>query len=101
MNDREFINAIDADGKPLHIAVTNGRITHIGPQRASTPARETIDLEGLLVLPGFVDGHIHLDKSFVGDRWRPHQPWPACASAWPWKNANWPVPHPSSSAPMR
>lgn len=23
-------------------------------------------------MPGFVDGHIHLDKSFVGDRWRPH-----------------------------
>ena len=61
MNDREFINAIDADGLPLNIAVSNGRISHIGPQRASTPARETIDLEGLLVLPGFVDGHIHLD----------------------------------------
>lgn len=35
---------------------------------------EVIDLAGHLVLPGFVDGHIHLDKSFVGDRWRPHQP---------------------------
>ena len=51
----------------------NGRITHIGPQRAAVAAAETIDLEGLLALPGFVDGHIHLDKSFVGDRWRPHQ----------------------------
>ncbi|NIF26914.1 amidohydrolase family protein [Pantoea sp. Tr-811] len=74
MNDREFINAIDADGLPLNIAVNSGRITHIGAQRANQPARETIDLEGLLALPGFVDGHIHLDKSFVGDRWRPHQP---------------------------
>jgi len=73
MNDREFINAIDADGLPLNIAVKNGRITHIGPQRAAVAATETIDLEGLLALPGFVDGHIHLDKSFVGDRWRPHQ----------------------------
>lgn len=73
MNDREFINAIDADGLPLNIAVKNGRITHIGPQRAAVAAAETIDLEGLLALPGFVDGHIHLDKSFVGDRWRPHQ----------------------------
>ena len=26
------------------------------------------------MLPGFVDGHIHLDKSFVGDRWVPHEP---------------------------
>lgn len=73
MNDREFINAIDADGLPLNIAVKNGRITHIGPQRAAVASVETVDLEGLLALPGFVDGHIHLDKSFVGDRWRPHQ----------------------------
>jgi len=74
MNDREFINAIDADGLPLNIAVRGGRISHLGAHRARTAAIETIDLEGLLVLPGFVDGHIHLDKSFVGDRWRPHQP---------------------------
>ncbi|WP_337158297.1 amidohydrolase family protein [Pseudomonas putida] len=73
MNDREFINAIDADGLPLNIAVKNGRITHIGPQRAAVASVETVNLEGLLALPGFVDGHIHLDKSFVGDRWRPHQ----------------------------
>ncbi len=33
-----------------------------------------IDLGGLLILPAFVEGHIHLDKSFVGDRWRPHRP---------------------------
>lgn len=74
MNDREFINAIDADGHPLNIAVRHGRITHLGPQRAGYPAAEVVDLAGLLALPGFVDGHIHLDKSFVGDRWHPHQP---------------------------
>jgi len=34
---------------------------------------ERIDLGGQLLLPGFIDGHIHLDKSFVGDRWHPHQ----------------------------
>lgn len=101
MNDREFINAIDADGLPLNIAVSNGRISHIGPQRASTPARETIDLEGLLALPGFVDGHIHLDKSFVGDRWHPHQPVASLRERLAVENANWPAPRPSSSAPMR
>ncbi|MFI7858972.1 amidohydrolase family protein [Pseudomonas promysalinigenes] len=74
MNDREFVNAIDADGQPLNIAVREGRISHIGRHRDTITAGETIDLEGLLVLPGFVDGHIHLDKSFVGDRWRAHQP---------------------------
>jgi len=101
MNDREFINAIDADGLPLHIAVSNGRISHIGAQRAGTPARETIDLEGLLVLPGFVDGHIHLDKSFVGVAGARTNLSPACASAWPWKNVSWRAHRPSSSAPTR
>ncbi|WP_152223304.1 amidohydrolase family protein [Pseudomonas sp. SCB32] len=73
MNDRLFINAIDADGLPLNIAVKDGRIAQIGQDRPALPHAEVIDLQGHLVLPGFVDGHIHLDKSFVGDRWRPHQ----------------------------
>ncbi|MGE0315967.1 MAG: amidohydrolase [Lautropia sp.] len=34
-------------------------------------AREAPD--GLLVLPGFVDGHCHLDKTLFGTRWRAHR----------------------------
>jgi cytosine/adenosine deaminase-related metal-dependent hydrolase len=84
MNDRIFVNAAGADGTALHIAVKNGRIASIGSERpgqvqasmaqASMAQAEVVDLAGHVVLPGFVDGHIHLDKSFVGDRWRPHQP---------------------------
>jgi cytosine deaminase len=29
------------------------------------------------VLPGFVEGHVHLDTSFYGDTWRPHVPYTA------------------------
>lgn len=72
MFDRLFTNAVDALGNPLHLAVDNGRFAEIGAILPPTPAKETVDLKGRLVLPGFVDGHIHLDKSFVGDRWRPH-----------------------------
>lgn len=42
-------------------------------QASAGGAIEVVDLDGLLVLPGFVDSHIHLDKSFIGDRWRPHR----------------------------
>ncbi|MCP2088164.1 UNVERIFIED_ORG: cytosine deaminase [Paraburkholderia sediminicola] len=73
MFDRVFVNAVDADGNPLNLAVREGRFAAIGPERPVIDGAEVVDLAGHLVLPGFVDGHIHLDKSFVGDRWRPHR----------------------------
>ncbi|MBO1113880.1 amidohydrolase family protein [Bordetella petrii] len=74
MTERLYTNALAADGSRIHIAVADGRIAGIGPDLPAAGAAEIIDLQGWLVLPGFVDGHIHLDKSFVGDRWHPHQP---------------------------
>ncbi|MFM0074826.1 amidohydrolase family protein [Paraburkholderia sediminicola] len=73
MFDRVFVNAVDADGNPLNLAVREGCFAAIGPERPAIDGAEVVDLAGQLVLPGFVDGHIHLDKSFVGDRWRPHR----------------------------
>lgn len=74
MIDRVFVNAVAADGSPLSIAVADGRIARLGTDVGAVVGVESIDLHGQLLLPGFVDGHIHLDKSFVGDRWHPHQP---------------------------
>ncbi|WP_433705036.1 amidohydrolase family protein [Paraburkholderia sacchari] len=76
MFDRVFVNAVGADGQPLNLAVRDGRFASISSLDAAGPetgAAEIVDLQGHLVLPGFVDGHIHLDKSFLGDRWRPHR----------------------------
>lgn len=72
--ERLFCNAVDADGQPLAIGVHAGHIAWMGAAAGAPAARERVDLGGQLVLPGLVDGHIHLDKSFVGDRWHPHQP---------------------------
>lgn len=46
---------------PVDIGVSAGRIAAIAP-RLDSEARE-IRLDGKLVLPGFVDTHIHLDKA--------------------------------------
>ncbi|KRE89329.1 cytosine deaminase [Frateuria sp. Soil773] len=73
MIDRLFDNAVDIHGSPTRLAVQDGRFVDADPAACAT-ARETVDLGGRLVLPGFIDGHIHLDKSFVGDAWRPHVP---------------------------
>ncbi|AIF48505.1 amidohydrolase family protein [Dyella japonica] len=74
MFDRLFDNAVDMHGQRVSLAVRDGRFAAIAPSCDSSLARERIDLEGRLVLPGLVDGHIHLDKSFVGDQWHPHVP---------------------------
>ncbi|VVD67336.1 amidohydrolase family protein [Pandoraea commovens] len=77
MTHRVFVGAVGADGNPITLAVRDGRFTYVGAPDSYTPdttGAQIIDLQGKLVLPGFVDGHIHLDKSFVGDRWRPHRP---------------------------
>ncbi|MCL7713623.1 amidohydrolase family protein [Stenotrophomonas mori] len=74
MDEQLFINAVGADGQPLELAVAGGRFTAIGQDLPRTEGATRVDLGGQLVLPGFVDGHIHLDKSFVGDRWHPHRP---------------------------
>jgi cytosine deaminase len=72
--DKLFTNAKFGDGSRGSIAVAGGRIAAISTTDNEVPASETIDLGGSLVVPGFVEGHIHLDTSFYGDVWRPHKP---------------------------
>lgn len=71
MTDRLFRNARLGDGRLIDLGVRDGRFADPG---SLAPDVAQIDLTGLLVLPGLVDGHIHLDKSFVGEAWQPHQP---------------------------
>ncbi|WP_313436261.1 amidohydrolase family protein [Novosphingobium sp.] len=74
MIERLFTNALLPDGSAADLAVSDGRFTAIGPDLAAPETVERVDLGGQLVLPGFVDGHIHLDKSFFGEPWQPHRP---------------------------
>ena len=74
--DTLFTNAKFADGSINDIGVANGRITSVSPAGTQTPAgAPTRDLAGALVVPGLVEGHIHLDTSFYGDAWKPHKPY--------------------------
>jgi cytosine deaminase len=55
-------------GRPdlVDIGIRGGRIAAITPGLAADG--ETIDLDGRLVSPGFIETHIHLDKSSILDR---------------------------------
>lgn len=54
-------------GQPQDIAIRLGRIRQLAP-RIDADATETLDIRGNLVLPGFVESHIHPDKAFIADR---------------------------------
>lgn len=51
----------------FYIEVENGKICKIGSNQSNADA---IDAKGLLMLPSFRDMHIHLDKTFYGDKWQ-------------------------------
>ena len=59
---------VDGSGMPRYradVGVSQGRIAEIG--RIRSPADETIDAEGMIVAPGFIDGHTHMDAQVAWD----------------------------------
>jgi len=58
------------DGNTVDIGVLDGRIAAIAPSLMSDAPRH--DAGGHLVVPGFIETHIHLDKSHLLDRCNCH-----------------------------
>lgn len=63
--DLLIVNAriVDGTGAPARmgsLAIRDGRIVSLNP-RATTPARERLDVGGRVVAPGFIDVHTHAD----------------------------------------
>jgi N-acyl-D-amino-acid deacylase len=59
---------VDGTGAPARtadVAVTAGVVTEVG--RVEGPARRTIDADGAVVTPGFVDIHTHFDGQVTWD----------------------------------
>ena len=64
-------DAVVADRGRIDVGIAAGRIVALEPGLPGDV--EEIQLEGRLVAPGFVETHIHLDKSCLTDRCRPEQ----------------------------
>lgn len=63
-----YSNLIDPDGRAIGIRCANGLIDAIGP---GIDAPDAVDGGGRLVVPAFVEPHIHLDKILWGEPWQP------------------------------
>ena len=57
-----FQNAlIENSATPTAFRVENGKFAAIGPDLTPNPGEEVVDLQGKLVLPPFIESHVHLD----------------------------------------
>jgi N-acyl-D-aspartate/D-glutamate deacylase len=67
---------VDGTGAPRHrgdVGIRGGRIAALGEVRGSAPC--TIDADGCIVAPGFVDIHTHYDAQVFWDRMLSISPW--------------------------
>jgi cytosine deaminase len=55
------------NGESRDLLVRDGRIARIG-DGLDAGAGDVLDVRGKLVVPGFVESHIHPDKAFIADR---------------------------------
>ena len=70
MHDLVIRNALLLDGlrSPARrgdLAVRDGKIVEMG--EASSPAKQTIDADGLALMPGIIDNHTHYDAQITWD----------------------------------
>ena len=61
LKNATFVNVFSNELSNMDIAVTEGLIVGMG----SYHGREAVDCTGKIVLPGFLDAHIHLESSLV------------------------------------
>ncbi len=59
------VDGTGAPGRIADVALRNGRIVAVGT--VTEDAHETIDADGLIVCPGFVDPHTHYDAQLFWD----------------------------------
>src|SRR5512138_154325 len=63
LRNGHVVNVFTGDITHSAVAIKDGRIAGVGPEYGA--AAETIDLKGAYVMPGFIDGHIHIESSLL------------------------------------
>ncbi len=61
LKNARLVNVLSGEITREHVAVYNGRICGFGEYKAC----RVIDIENNLLLPGYIDGHIHIESSMT------------------------------------
>lgn len=61
-----LVDGTGAPARPADVAVAGGRITAVA-ERGSLSGSEVVDLDGLVLAPGFIDVHTHYDAQILWD----------------------------------
>ena len=61
LKNARIVNTLSGDIHEDSVAIDGGRIAGFGEY----DAKEVIDLEGAYLMPGFIDGHVHIESSMV------------------------------------
>ncbi|WP_324715534.1 adenine deaminase [Carboxydochorda subterranea] len=64
----DVVNVFTGEILPGPVVFAGRLIAATGEQAARSQAREVVELPGGLVVPGFVDGHVHLESALVEPR---------------------------------
>src|SRR5436190_16142554 len=61
----QLVNVLSGEIYPAEVAVFGDRIAGVSTTPGEYRARDTIDLEGRYIAPGFIDAHVHIESSLL------------------------------------
>lgn len=68
---RENERVVGTETELCHLLITDGIITKIHTAEESISDNLSVkDAQGLLLLPSFIEKHVHLDKTYMGNEWK-------------------------------
>jgi N-acyl-D-aspartate/D-glutamate deacylase len=73
------VDGTGAPGRVCDVGVADGRIAELAPRLAGSAA-ETVDARDLVVAPGFIDSHTHLDGQLFWDKEASSSAWHGCTT---------------------
>ncbi|GIW23835.1 adenine deaminase [Meiothermus sp.] len=65
LKNARLLNVFSLTLQPTHILLAGPLVAAVGLEYAEAEAQEVLDLQGRVVAPGLIDGHVHLESSLV------------------------------------